>query len=177
MAHLRAEPVEERLAAELSPDPAVASAARTRPGGAAPPRQVRPCHLPFGGAAVHPTAGRAAEAGVWLRQHLQAMVHHRWLPRPVRRAAWPTCRAHRACCSRSGVPSGEPAHETDRRTPAPRPGPPRRTAIWSPCPRRRLRRSAGHSASPPRLPLPSETCCRRSSFRCVAQRRSWHLPA
>ena len=35
--------------------------------GAAPPRQLGPGRLPFGGA-VHPAAGRAAEAGVWLRQ-------------------------------------------------------------------------------------------------------------
>jgi membrane-associated phospholipid phosphatase len=56
----QAEPVEERPADELSTDRADASGGRAHqdPGGAAPPRQVRPCRLPFGGAAVHPTAGR-----------------------------------------------------------------------------------------------------------------------
>ena len=48
-------------------------AAHAGGGAAAPPRQLRPCRLPMGGTAVHAAAGRAAEAGVRLRQLLQAV--------------------------------------------------------------------------------------------------------
>ncbi len=119
------EPVEERLADRLNARQADAGRA---PGGrpAAPPRQLRPGRLPIGGTAAHAKTGRAAEAGVRLRQLLQAVVPRRRPTRAARRTSGPACRAHRPGGCRRGVPGGEPAHEDGWRTPPPRPGSSRR---------------------------------------------------
>ena len=93
---------------------------RAHPGfsSAAPPRQLRPCRLPFGGAAVHPL----------LDEPLRRVSHSPTTPShgssppassPCSADRMADVPRYRGCGYRSGIPRGEPADETDRRTPPP----------------------------------------------------------